>query len=104
MMQMVLTTFGNAEDAARVIRTLVEEGHAACGTLMPGARSIYVWEGKIEDAAEVLVVLKTTAGSFPALRDRLKVLHPYKTPEIVAVDPKAVDAEYAQWVSDNTRA
>lgn len=103
MIQVVLTTFGNAEDAARVIRTLVEERHAACGTIVPGARSIYAWEGKIEDALEVFVILKTTAGNFPALQDRLKALHPYETPEIIAVEPKGVFGEYARWVSDNTR-
>lgn len=102
MIELVLTTFGNAEDAARVIRTLVEERLAACGTILPGARSIYAWKGEIEDTAEVFVVLKTTSGNSPALQERLKALHPYETPEIIALDPKTVSGEYRRWISENT--
>ncbi len=102
MMRLVLTTFGNAEDAAGVIRTLVEERLAACGTILPGTRSIYAWQGKIEDTEEACVILKTTAGNFPALQERLKTLHPYETPEIIALDPTAVSGDYARWVSANT--
>ena len=102
MIQLVLTTFGNAEDAAQVVRKLVEERHAACGTILPKARSIYTWDGKIEDAEEAFVILKTTAGNAPALQERLKMLHPYETPEIITLEPKAVSGEYGRWISENT--
>lgn len=102
MIRLVLTTFGNAEDAARVIRTLIEERLAACGTILPGARSIYAWQGKIEDTEEVLVIFKTTAGNASPLQDRLKALHPYETPEIIALDPAVVSGDYARWVTENT--
>ncbi len=98
MIRLVLTTFANSDDAARVVRILVEEKLAACGTLVPGARSIYAWEGKIEDSAETCVLLKTTAERFPDLETRLRELHPYDTPEIIAVDPTAVSDDYARWV------
>ena len=58
MIRLVFTTFANAEDAAKAVRTLVEEKFAACGTILPGARSIYRWKDAIEDNAESLVLAK----------------------------------------------
>ena len=100
MIQLVLTTFGNAEDAAKVIRALIEEKLAACGTLLPEARSIYTWKGKVEDTMETVVILKTAAAILPALQERLKALHPYETPEIIALDPAAVSEDYGRWITD----
>jgi periplasmic divalent cation tolerance protein len=97
-MKLVLTTFGNAEDAARVIRTLVGEKVAACGTILPGARSIYQWEGQIEDTTEAAVLLKTADSRVTELETRLAELHPYSTPEIVTLSPESVSARYASWV------
>jgi periplasmic divalent cation tolerance protein len=98
MIRLVFTTFANAEDAARVVRTLVEEKVAACGTILPGARSIYRWKDAIEDTGESLVLLKTSVERFPNLEMRLLAIHPYETPEIVALDPAAVSSDYADWV------
>lgn len=102
MTRLVLTTFATAEDAAAVVRPVVEENLAACGTLLPGARSIYRWQGAVEDAAEVVVLLKTTAGRLPALRERVLALHPYETPEWVVLDPTEVSPAYAAWVQAAT--
>ena len=98
-MLLVLASFPEAEAAASCIRTLVEEKLAACGTIVPGARSIYAWEGKIEDAMEVLVFLKTEASLYAKLEKRLAKLHPYEVPEIVAWEPGAVHRPYAAWVA-----
>ena len=98
MIRLVFTTFANAEDAARAVRTLVEEKVAACGTILPGARSIYRWKDAIEDTGESLVLLKTSVERFPDLEMRLRAIHPYETPEIVALDPAAVSSDYADWV------
>jgi len=98
MIRLVLTTFASPEDAEKIVRLLVEEKLAACGTITPGARSIYVWEGKIADSQEAAVLLKTTVEKFPALEKRLLALHPYETPEIIAIDPTSVSADYAKWV------
>lgn len=103
MIRLVLTTFANAEDAARVVRALVEENLAACGTILPDARSIYRWEGKIEDTAETSVVLKTSVERYPELETKLRTLHPYETPEIIALDPAAVSGDYASWVMKTCR-
>ena len=71
---------------------------AACGTILPGARSIYRWKDAIEDNGESLVLLKTAVERYPDLERRLRAIHPYETPEIVALDPAAVSSEYAAWV------
>jgi periplasmic divalent cation tolerance protein len=98
MIHVVLTTFANAEDAAKAVRTLVDEQIIACGTILSGARSIYRWKGAIEDTEESVVLLKTSAERFPALEERLRAIHPYENPEIIALDPTAVSKDYADWV------
>lgn len=98
-MLLVLTSFPENETAAAAVRTLVEEKLAACGTLLPGARSIYAWQGKIEDASEVVVLLKTRSALYAKLEKRLAKLHPYDVPEIVAWEPGAVHRPYADWVA-----
>jgi len=98
MIHVVLTTFANAEDAAKAVRTLVDEQIIACGTILPGARSIYRWKDAIEDTEESFVLLKTSAERFPALEERLRAIHPYETPEIIALDPTAVSKDYADWI------
>lgn len=98
MIRLVLTTFATAEDAAKAVRILVDEQIIACGTILPGARSIYRWKDVIEDTQESVVLLKTSAERFLALEQRLRAIHPYETPEIVALDPTAVSKDYADWV------
>ena len=98
MIRLVFTTFASREDAAKAVHTLVEERLAACGTILPGARSIYRWKDAIEDTGESLVLLKTSVENFPSLETRLRAIHPYETPEIVALDPGAVSSDYAAWV------
>ena len=97
-MLMVFTTFANEDDAARVVRALVEERLVACGNLLTGARSLYRWEGKIEDAREVVVLLKTRKQDWTALLSRLHELHPYETPECVAVRIAAGAPRYMAWL------
>ena len=103
MIHVVLTTFANAEDAAKAVRTLVDEQLIACGTILPGARSIYRWNDAIEDTEEFVVLLKTSAERFPALEERLRAIHPYDTPEIIALDATAVSKDYADWVIGSVR-
>jgi len=98
-MLLVLTSFPEAETAASAVRTLVEENLAACGSVIPGARSIYRWQGAIEDNAESVVLLKTEPAHYAKLEKRLAKLHPYEVPEIVAWEPGAVHRPYAAWVA-----
>jgi len=99
MVLLVFCTFPDADTAASVTRTLVEEKLVACGNLIPGVRSIYTWEDKIEDTAEVMVVFKTTGPAYAKLEKRLLKLHPYDTPEIVALEAGAAAKAYAAWVA-----
>jgi len=98
MIRIVLSTFPDEEAAAKAVRTLVSENLAACGTLLPGARSIYRWEGKIEDAREVVVIFKISAANEQRFAGRLLELHPYDVPEIVSWIPSHVHEAYAKWV------
>lgn len=103
MILLVLSTFPDADTAAAAAKTLVEEKLVACGTILPGARSIYAWEGKIEDAAEVVVLFKTTGPAYAKLEKRLLKLHPYENPEIVAFEAGAASKAYAAWVAAGTQ-
>jgi periplasmic divalent cation tolerance protein len=98
----VLVTAPSAEKAAEIARTLVEERLAACGNVVPGLRSIYRWEGKVQEDAEALLVLKTTRARFEALRDRVLALHPYEVPEVIALTVAAGSAPYLAWIAAET--
>lgn len=93
------TTFANEDDAVRVARVLVEERLVACANLLPGARSIYRWEGRVADEREVVVLMKTRKQDWTALLSRLHELHPYETPELVAVRVAAGAPKYMAWLA-----
>ena len=96
--RVVLVTAPDEEVAARIARQLVAERLVACANLLPRVRSIYRWEGEVQDDAEVLLVLKTQARRISALATRVRALHPYELPEIVALDVSGGDAGYLDWV------
>ncbi len=95
----VLVTAPSAEKAAELGRALVSERLAACANVVPGIRSIYWWEGKVQDEPEALVLLKTTRARFEALRDRVLALHPYQVPEVVALAVEAGSPKYLEWIA-----
>ncbi len=98
----VLVTAPSAEKAAELGRVLVSERLAACANVLPGIRSIYWWDGKVQDEAEALVLLKTTRARFEALRDRVLALHPYQVPEVVALRIEAGSEKYLEWIERET--
>jgi periplasmic divalent cation tolerance protein len=98
----VLVTAPSVEIAASIARTVVEERLAACGNVLPGVRSIYRWEGKLQDEPEVLLVLKTRRSRFAALRDRILALHPYETPVVIALPVEAGSDAYLDWIAGST--
>jgi periplasmic divalent cation tolerance protein len=100
----VLVTAPTADKAAELARTLVEEQLAACGNVLPGLRSIYRWEGKVHDEPEALLILKTRAPLFEALRARVVALHPYQVPEVLRLDVAAGHPPYLEWIGANVRA
>jgi len=99
----VLVTTPTAEAAAAIARALVEEGLAACGNVVPGIRSIYRWEGQVQDGAEALLVLKTVRRLVPALKDRLPSLHPYLVPELIVLPVEDGLGPYLEWVAASLR-
>jgi len=98
------STFPDVEAARRVAAALVEERVAACVNVMPGVESVYRWEGKIETSSEVLAMIKTTRLRLVECETRLRALHPYEVPEIMAVCADHVTEPYARWVQGNTTA
>lgn len=93
----VLNTCPDETVAARIARELIEAGLAACVTRLP-ARSSYRWEHQIEDEPEVLLVIKTRQSRFADLEMRLKSLHPYDVPEIIALPIGGGAAAYLAWL------
>ena len=100
---LVFTTFPDAAKAREATRVLVGEGLVACGNLLPGVTSIYLWQGERQESEEVLALFKTGRASYPALETRLKALHPYEVPEIIAVELAAGLPAYLEWVAAGTR-
>ena len=102
-LRLILTTFGNEESASVVVRQLLEDRLIACGTLIPGVRSLYRWQGRIEESGEVAVLLKMEAEAAPRCMERITELHPYEVPEIILIDPEAVSAPYGDWARESLR-
>ncbi len=100
----VLTTVETKEDGERLARAMVEERLAACAQVSGPMVSHYWWEGKVERAEEWLVRLKTTAGRYPALEERLVELHLYSLPQVVAVPAEAAFGPYREWVAGEVHA
>jgi periplasmic divalent cation tolerance protein len=98
---LVVSTWPDVDNARRAGRILVEEQLAACANVVPQMESIYRWEGRIETAHEVLMVIKTTVARYPALETRITHLHPYQGPEILAFPSQTGLAAYCQWVFDS---
>jgi periplasmic divalent cation tolerance protein len=97
----VMTTFDDPEVAARVASELVEAGLVACAQVETSpVRSTWRWEGKVESGEEWRMMLKLPPHSLDALRERLLVLHPYETPEFIALEGSASEA-YARWARES---
>ena len=97
-MLIVLCTFPDAETARRICSEIISANLAACVNLVPGVESIYRWEGKIEQASEVLAIFKVSKAGFSDLEKYLLEKHPYDTPEILSIAPDQVSESYLKWV------
>jgi periplasmic divalent cation tolerance protein len=91
-------TMPDAERATALARTLVDEGLAACVNVVPGVRSIYRWEGKVQEDDEVLCLIKTRPAIFDRVRRRILELHPYDVPEILAFTVDEGSPAYLDWL------
>ncbi|GAB6184046.1 divalent-cation tolerance protein CutA [Thermodesulfovibrio hydrogeniphilus] len=99
----VLITAPNENEAVSIAKTIVEEKLAACVNIIKDVRSIYSWQGKIEDDSEVLMIVKTRSDLFDELEKRVKSLHSYTIPEIIVLKIKKGSENYLNWISEVTK-
>jgi len=100
---LVLSTCPGSISAKKIARDLVTEKLAACVNIVPGVKSFFSWVGKVDSSDEHLLVIKTTLDLYDAVEKRIKKLHPYELPEIIAVPIHTGLAGYLDWIGTNTR-
>jgi periplasmic divalent cation tolerance protein len=94
----VLSTCGSSDEARKLARHLVETRVAACVNVVPGVYSVFHWEGKVDESAEWLLVIKSTRERLPALRLELQKMHSYAVPEVVALQIVDGSSDYIEWI------
>lgn len=99
----ILVTAGSEEEGVRISDVLVSEHLAACVNMITGVRSSFFWEGKNQTATECLLICKTTRDALDRLIARVKELHSYTVPEVIALQVAAGFPAYLAWVSDSIR-
>ena len=97
-MSLVVLVTVPPERAQELARTLVSERLAGCVNVMPGLHSIYRWDGEVAEDPETLLLIKTVGEQYPALEARIKSLHPYEVPEIVALPFDRASPEFLSWL------
>ena len=100
----VYCTCPDSATAERIAETVVGEQLAACVNIAPGLTSIYRWQGQVQRDAELLLIIKTRSARYPALEARIRELHPYEIPEIIALPVQAGLAAYLHWITASTEA
>ena len=101
--RIVLSTAGSQEEARKLAHHLVEHQLAACVNIVPQIESIYRWQGKVESSQEWLLLIKTTAERFPAVRDAIRELHSYDLPECVTLTIEDGSPDYLKWLADSVK-
>lgn len=96
-------TCPDAATADRIATALVDERLAACVQQLPGVRSTYRWEGRVEQADEILLLIKTAKDRIPAAIARVQAMHPYDVPELLAIDASDGAPPYLDWVTAQSR-
>src|SRR4030066_2254131 len=99
----VLVTCGSEDEAVEIAHALVEERLAACVNMISAVRSIYRWEGKIWDEKEWMLIIKTQKKRFEELEKKVKSLHSYSVPEIIALPVVEGSSSYLKWIRENTK-
>lgn len=100
---LVLTNMADAASARALARALVERRLAACVNLLPGVLSVYRWQGAVEEAEEVTLLIKTSVDRYDELEQAIRQLHPYTLPEVIAVPVQAGLQPYLNWITQETR-
>lgn len=102
MYVVVLITTKNVKEANKIANKLVQEKLIACANVIKDVRSIFRWEGKVDKANETLLILKTKKGSVSKIINRVKTLHSYSVPEIIALPVIGGNKDYLKWVEEST--
>jgi periplasmic divalent cation tolerance protein len=102
--QIVFTTAGSEEEARKIARALVDRRLAASVNRDPQIESIYRWQGKVDESREWLLLIKTSAALFPAVRDAIRELHSYDLPECIALNIADGNKEYLKWLENSVGA
>jgi periplasmic divalent cation tolerance protein len=97
--RIVLTTAGSQEEARKIAHALIERRLAACVNIVPQIESIYRWQGKVENATEWLLVIKTQASVFAQVRDAIRELHSYELPECLVLEITDGSTDYLSWIA-----
>jgi len=100
---MVYMTASNADEAAKLARGLVEARLAACANILGPIRSFYWWDGKVQDEGEIALIAKTRAALVDALTAKVKELHSYSVPCVVAMPIATGNPEFLDWIGQETR-
>jgi periplasmic divalent cation tolerance protein len=101
--RIVLSTAGSEQEAHKIAHILVKRRLAACVNILPRVQSIYRWKGEIESAQEWLLLIKTRADKFPAVRDAIGELHSYEVPECIVLEIEDGSLPYLQWLEKATQ-
>jgi len=99
-LSVVMTTVGSEAEAQHLAHILVAERYVACAQVLPGITSYYRWQGSLQTDAEFLILFKLPTTAYPRLEQRLRELHPYDEPEILALAATQVSATYLAWALD----
>jgi periplasmic divalent cation tolerance protein len=100
---LVLTTAGSKDEAGKIGRALVERLLAACVNIVPQIGSIYRWEGKVEEAEEWLLIVKTKRAAFDRVREAILELHSYEVPECISVAIDEGSVGYLNWIGQSVK-
>ncbi len=99
----VLVSASSQNEAEKIAKDLVERKLAACVSIIPNMRSIYIWEGKVEDSEEYLMIIKTRGELFEQVKQAIQSLHSYKIPEIISLPITHALEDYVRWIDEVTR-
>lgn len=100
-MRIVLTTTGSQEEARAIARGLVERRLAACVNIIPKIESVYRWQGKVEEAEEFLLTVKTTEAASVRVQDAIREMHSYELPECIVISIADGSESYLKWIGDS---
>ena len=101
--RIVLTTAGSEQEARKIANSLVERRLAACVNILPKIESVYRWKGEVDSANEWLLLIKTRAEKFAAVRDAILELHSYEIPECIVLQIEDGSLPYLQWLDESTQ-